>query len=99
MRNDQRRFPRIRVRLETAYCCGDAPDGQDGEPASHPGTILNTSRFGLGLQVDRPHQPLEQLWFKDLGIDDRPVTGVVQWVDGAPAGPYRIGIRLFHPAA
>lgn len=95
---EQRRFPRIKVFLETTYYSDAMTSSeQRGEDRRYlSGTILNSSRYGLGLEVRCSHAPSERLWFTGIERDGRPIPGLVQWVDTAQQGLYNIGVRLFH---
>lgn len=99
MRAEQRSFPRIKVLLETVYYSEMPDEVREQKRVYFPGTVVNSSRYGLGMQVHHPHKPLEQLWFGDISTDGRPVTGLVQWVSNEERDLYNIGIRLFHPAS
>lgn len=99
MHTEQRNFPRIKISLETVYYC-ETPDDAPGQACVYyPGTVTDSSRYGLGLLVHHPHRPLEQLWFRGICHDREAITGLVQWVSSQDQDLYQVGVRLFHPAS
>ena len=94
---EKRKHPRRRIKRPLFYFCESDAPGQRGR-IYYPGTVVDSSPGGLGLLTGHPHTCGERLWFEALGklqprIGDRPVAGIVRWLEKGD-GQYRMGVEL-----
>ncbi len=90
--DDKRRAPRLGANLEIFYF-SEQQGGEEVSRVYYPGTIINTSKHGIGLIASYPHRPSEQLWFEALDSSGSPVAGCIRWVESRQ-DRYCIGVEL-----
>jgi len=95
MSNDKRQHPRMPSSMETIYFT-ELSTPQGDERMYYPGTIVDKSNGGIGLEVNYQHQTDDKIWLEGLGTPEKPMPARVCWVssNGIDTNDYRIGVEF-----
>ncbi len=94
MKSDEKRqYPRFPSNLETIYFSQD----QHAERMYYPGVIVDRSKGGVGMKVNFPHNPPEELWLEGMDGFRNPVRAEVKWFSGnafSEPEQFRVGLSF-----
>jgi len=92
MSQEQRRFPRILLNEETIYF---SHLERKDERIYSPGTIIDVSKGGVGMQVSIPHEINDELWLEGIDGFTGAQSARVKWLKPSTnAELFTIGVEF-----
>jgi len=91
MNINQRKYPRTAAAEATIYF---SRQEDESERIHYMGTITNTSQGGIGMRVNFPHQPEDELWLEGLDGFSKAQAGTVKWVKDIDLEIFEIGLQF-----
>jgi len=88
---DHRKYPRATTSEETIYF---SRQEDDSERIHYLGTITNTSQEGVGMRVNFPHQPEDELWLEGLDGFSQAKPSTVRWCKDIGPESFEIGLQF-----